>query len=95
MDDSNLAPGAAGAGAMLQIVAWVGVLEFWSNKGKVTMMDMFDDPKRVPGDIGFDPMGLAVGKGEDAMERMRLRGGDAITIRPHRIAPREQGEGRT
>jgi hypothetical protein len=57
--DSNLAPQAAGTSAMMQIVFGVGLWEVWTNKGKITMLDMFDDPDRVPGDLGFDPMGLA------------------------------------
>ncbi|GMH67424.1 hypothetical protein TL16_g04677, partial [Triparma laevis f. inornata] len=73
--DSNLAPTVVGVGAMLQIIVWMGVLEFWTNKGNVTMETMFSDPKsqRVPGDLGFDPMGLASGKSEAEMERMQLR----------------------
>mmetsp|Transcript_13602 Transcript_13602/g.27809 ORF Transcript_13602/g.27809 Transcript_13602/m.27809 type:complete len:219 (+) Transcript_13602:219-875(+) len=71
--DSNLAPAAVGASAMLQIVVWMGVLEFWTNKGNVTMETMFSDPKRVPGDLGFDPLGLGVGKSKEDMERMQLR----------------------
>jgi len=71
--DSNLAPAVVGASAMLQIVFYVGVLEFWTNKGKVTMETMFEDEDRVPGAFGFDPMGLSVGKTEEEMERMQLR----------------------
>ena len=57
-DNANDAPAAAGLSSMLQIVFWMGVLEFWTNKGNVTMETMFSDPKRVPGELGFDPMGL-------------------------------------
>mmetsp|Transcript_24257 Transcript_24257/g.29099 ORF Transcript_24257/g.29099 Transcript_24257/m.29099 type:complete len:203 (+) Transcript_24257:31-639(+) len=71
--DSNMAPAVVGASAMLQIVFYVGVLEFWTNKGKVTAETMFEDPDRVPGAFGFDPMGLSVGKTEEEMERMQLR----------------------
>eukprot|EP00562_Extubocellulus_spinifer_P015685 CAMPEP_0178574156 /NCGR_PEP_ID=MMETSP0697-20121206/19190_1 /TAXON_ID=265572 /ORGANISM="Extubocellulus spinifer, Strain CCMP396" /LENGTH=200 /DNA_ID=CAMNT_0020209101 /DNA_START=29 /DNA_END=631 /DNA_ORIENTATION=- len=73
VDDSNLAPSVVGASAMLQIVFWGGVMEFWTNKGNVTMETMFSDPDRVPGDLGFDPMGLSVGKSEEEKERMQLR----------------------
>jgi len=73
VDDSNLAPAVAGAGPMLQIVFWGGVIEWWTNKGQVTMETMFSDPERVPGDLGFDPMGLAVGKSEEQMDEMRLK----------------------
>jgi light-harvesting complex I chlorophyll a/b binding protein 4 len=73
VDDSNMAPGIVGPSAMLQIVFWMGVLEFWSNKGNVTMETMFKDPAREPGNLGFDPMGLAVGKSEDEMNDMKLK----------------------
>jgi len=73
VDDSNLAPSVVGASAMLQIVFWMGVLEFWSNKGNVTMETMFEDENREPGNLGFDPMGLAVGKTEDQMNDMKLK----------------------
>jgi hypothetical protein len=73
VDDSNLAPQVVGASAMLQIVFWMGVLEFWTNKGNVTMETMFLDSAREPGNIGFDPMGLAVGKTEDEMNDMKLK----------------------
>lgn len=73
VDDSNLAPSVVGASAMLQIVFWMGVLEFWTNKGNVTMETMFEDPDREPGNLGFDPMGLSVGKTEDEMNTMKLR----------------------
>ena len=72
-DDSNMAPGLVGASAMLQIVFWMGVLEFWTNKGNVTMETMFSDPAREPGNLGFDPMGLAVGKTEDEKNDMQLK----------------------
>jgi len=71
--DSNLGPTAVGAGPMLQIVLWIGVLEFWTNKGNVTMETMFQDSDRVPGDFGFDPMGLSVGKTQEEKEEMELR----------------------
>jgi len=34
---------------------------------------MFSNPKRIPGDLGFDPLGLGVGKSAEDMERMQLR----------------------
>lgn len=71
--DSNLGPTAVGVGPMLQIVLWIGVLEFWTNKGNVTMETMFLDADRVPGDFGFDPMGLSVGKTQEEKEEMELR----------------------
>lgn len=73
VDDSNLGPSVVGVSAMLQIVFWMGVLEFWTNKGNVTMETMFTDPKREPGNLGFDPMGLAKGKSEEEMNDMKLK----------------------
>jgi hypothetical protein len=73
VDDSNLAPTVVGASAMFQIIMWMGVLEFWTNKGNVTMETMFEDPDRVPGDLGFDPMGLAVGKSQEEKDAMALK----------------------
>jgi hypothetical protein len=73
VDDANLAPDVVGASAMLQIVVWMGVLEFWTNKGNVTMETMFADPKREPGNLGFDPLALAKDKSEDQMAEMQLK----------------------
>jgi Chlorophyll A-B binding protein len=56
--DSNLAPSVVGPSPMLQIVFGLGILEWWTNKGNVTMENMFSDPARVPGNLGFDPLGL-------------------------------------
>ena len=73
VENSNLAPETAGVSSMLQIVFYVGILEFWMNKGKVTMETMFEDSDRVPGDFGFDPMGLSVGKTEEQKADMQLK----------------------
>ena len=35
----------------------------------MTMMEMFEDPKRVPGDPGWDPMGLYA---DDKKERYQM-----------------------
>jgi len=45
-----------------QIFLFCGVVEFLSNRGRLTYADMFKDPKREPGNLGFDPLGL--GKNE-------------------------------
>jgi Chlorophyll A-B binding protein len=73
VDDSNQAPAAAGISAMLQIVFGLGVLEWWSNKGKVTMMDMFEDESREPGNFGFDPLGLGKNKSKEQMADLELK----------------------
>lgn len=74
-DNSNDAPAAAGVSSMMQIVLWMGVLEFWTNKGNVTMETMFSDPKRVPGNLGFDPMGLGGGNPSEDMQMKELANG--------------------
>lgn len=73
VDDSNLAPAAAGISPMLQIVFGLGAVEWFTNNGKVTMEDMFEDSARVPGDLGFDPMGFSKNKSKEAMEAMQLK----------------------
>jgi len=71
--DSNMAPIAVGAGPMLQIVFWVGLLEIWTNKGNITMLTMFEEEDRVPGELGFDPLGLSVGKTQEQKDEMALK----------------------
>jgi hypothetical protein len=73
VEDSVMAPTVAGISPMLQIVFGVGAWELWTNKGKVTMMDMFEDPSRVPGDLGFDPMGMGKNKSKEAMELLQFK----------------------
>eukprot|EP00593_Proboscia_inermis_P007429 CAMPEP_0171322874 /NCGR_PEP_ID=MMETSP0816-20121228/115225_1 /TAXON_ID=420281 /ORGANISM="Proboscia inermis, Strain CCAP1064/1" /LENGTH=204 /DNA_ID=CAMNT_0011821449 /DNA_START=452 /DNA_END=1066 /DNA_ORIENTATION=- len=70
--DSNMAPTVVGPGPMLSIVAWGGIMEFWTNKGDVTMLKMFKDENRIPGNLGFDPLGLAVGKTDEEMAELEL-----------------------
>jgi hypothetical protein len=72
VDDSNLAPAAVGQSPMLQIVFGLGLFEWWSNKGNVTMENMFNDPARVPGKFGFDPMGFSKGKSKEEVEKLEL-----------------------
>jgi light-harvesting complex I chlorophyll a/b binding protein 4 len=73
VDDQTLAPAAAGISPMLQIVFGLGIWEFWTNKGNVTMENMFSDPNRIPGDLGFDPMGLGKGKSKEQYEKLQLQ----------------------
>ncbi|KAK7240501.1 hypothetical protein SO694_00111040 [Aureococcus anophagefferens] len=95
-------------GAWANIIFDVGLMEFATNRGKMTMMEMFEDPfaatasvepvaraparaskpfahvapplraskpfaprrrKRVPGDLGWDPMGLYA---EDKQEKYQM-----------------------
>merc|ERR1739848_848544 len=53
VEDANMAPQVVGLSAMMQIVAMAGVEEWRTNNGNITMETMFNDPNRVPGDIGF------------------------------------------
>jgi len=42
---------------LAQIFGFMAWLEaYYFNDGKWTMMDMFEDPARKPGDLGFDPL---------------------------------------
>jgi len=52
---------------LAQIVIFMGWLEVIGNKGKYTMMNMFEDG-RAPGDLGFDPLKF----GENPATRERL-----------------------
>lgn len=70
VDDSNAAPTAVGISAMMQIILVAGFEEYRTNKGNITMETMFSDPARVPGDVGFDPMGY---KKKGAAEYAKLQ----------------------
>jgi hypothetical protein len=72
VDDSNMAPTVVGVSAMLQIVCAAGIEEWRTNKGKITMEDMFSDPARVPGELGFDPMGY-LKKSEKEINDLKLK----------------------
>merc|ERR1719453_1254155 len=52
---------------LAQIVVFMGWLEVTANKGKYTMMNMFEEG-RTPGDLGFDPLKF----GENKETRARL-----------------------
>merc|ERR1719238_1113665 len=54
---------------LLQIVLFMGWLEVTANKGKYTMMNMFEDG-RTPGDLGFDP--LKFGENKATRERLEM-----------------------
>ena len=75
VDDSNMAPSVVGLSAMLQIVFAAGIEEYRTNKGNITFETMFIDPDRVPGDLGFDPLGYK-SKGEyDKLQLNELKHG--------------------
>jgi hypothetical protein len=73
VDDSNMAPTAVGTSAMLQIVFAAGIEEWRTNKGKMTMEDMFSDPSRVPGELGFDPQGYMKKTSAEEMNKLKLQ----------------------
>jgi light-harvesting complex I chlorophyll a/b binding protein 4 len=73
VDDSNMGPTVVGASAMLQIVFGMGYLEFVTNNGNVTMETMFKDPKRVAGNLGFDPLQISKDMDPEKRKRMELR----------------------
>merc|ERR1712060_229910 len=56
------------AEGLVQIAAFVSFLEITMNQGKFTQSDMFEDPSREPGNLGFDPLKF----GENADTRARL-----------------------
>jgi hypothetical protein len=59
-----------------QILLFVHVIEFYSNNNKWTLNTMFIDPKREPGNLGFDPMRFGEKKGDRAkMEMAELKNG--------------------
>lgn len=47
------------AAAIWQIIGFCGVLEMLLHRGKITYLDMFEDGA-VPGELGFNPMGLKI-----------------------------------
>jgi hypothetical protein len=73
VDDSNFGPATVGVSAMLQIVVGMGILEWTSNKGNITMENMFEDPDRVPGDLGWDPLGYGKKYNAVQTESMKLK----------------------
>jgi hypothetical protein len=66
---------AVPSGAWAQILVFCGLIEFaTNNEGKsMTMLTMFKDAKRVPGDLGWDPMGLMSPANEDRMKMRELQ----------------------
>merc|ERR1712238_32617 len=59
-------------GGLVQIFLFIGWLEaYYFNDGKWTMMTMFEDPKRVPGNVGFDPLNF--GANTATRERLELQ----------------------
>lgn len=67
-----MVPTVIGSSAMLQIVCFAGIEEWRTNDGKITMADMFSDPDRVPGNIGFAQQYIA-GKTEAEANKLKLQ----------------------
>jgi len=72
VNDSNMAPTAIGISGMMQIVAFAGFEEWRTNKGRITMETMFEEPDRVPGDLGFALERLK-GKSEEEVNKLKLQ----------------------
>lgn len=47
-------------GGLFQILLACGCVEYVSHKGKMSYVDMFEDPNTKPGFMGFNPMNLAI-----------------------------------
>jgi len=63
---------AVPAEGLVQIFLFIGWLEaYYFNDGNWTMMTMFEDPKRVPGNVGFDPLNF--GANTATRERLELQ----------------------
>ena len=52
-----------------------GAMEWWTNKGNVTMDTMFSDPARIPGNLGFDPMGMGKNGVSEDMQLKEIKNG--------------------
>lgn len=72
VDDSNMAPSAIGMSGMMQIIFFAGFEEWRTNKGKITMETMFEDPDREPGNLGFALERLK-GKSEEEVNKLKLQ----------------------
>jgi len=55
---------------LAQIALFLSFLEITMNKGKFTQFDMFEDPAREPGNLGFDP--LKFGDNKETRERLEM-----------------------
>jgi hypothetical protein len=73
VDDSNAAPSAVGTSAMMQIILTLGIVEYVSNSGNITMETMFSDPARVPGDLNWDPQGYKKKKSPADFAKLQLQ----------------------
>ena len=61
---------AVKTGAMNQILFWTGLFEILSIKA---ITQMFEGSGRAPGDFGFDPLKLSVGKSQEVKDDFALK----------------------
>jgi light-harvesting complex I chlorophyll a/b binding protein 1 len=61
---------AVRSGAMNQILFWTGLFEILSFKA---ISQMFEGSGRAPGDFGFDPLKLSVGKSQEVKDDFALK----------------------
>jgi len=59
-------------GAMAALLVFAGYVESSSTGGKMTMLDMFEDTDREPGDLNFGKQFL-IGKSEEEITDLRLK----------------------
>ena len=66
--------------SIAQIIIACGFIEVGLNKGKMTQLDMFDDPKRVPGEFGWDPLNLGTPENKEMYQSRELENGRLAMI---------------
>ena len=66
--------------SIAQIIIACGFIEVGLNKGKMTQLDMFDDPKRVPGEFGWDPLKLGTPENKEMYQSRELENGRLAMI---------------
>ena len=71
---------AIGPNPIIQIIIACGFIENGLNKGKLTQLDMFDDPKRVPGEFGWDPLKLGTPENKEMYQARELENGRLAMI---------------
>merc|ERR1712205_210069 len=72
--------GAAPRGGMLSILVAIGLIEMISNRFQLTATDMFANPSRQPGNLGFDPLSLSTPKNRYKYELAEVTHGRAAMM---------------
>merc|ERR1711920_466610 len=70
--DAMKAVYTAPPGALAALIFFAGYVESSSTGGKMTMLDMFEDSEREPGDLNFGKQFL-LGKSEEEIKDLRLK----------------------